>query len=179
MLKESPSEVLEAVIELLLHKLLGLAVSAEIRSLYRDHLSQPDVRHRVRRIRRRRARKSIGPAQGQVFNLASCFDQLNRRYFQGQVRVRQLGWSRRSSRRVLGHYDRALDVIVINRRLDNPLIPKYVVRYVLYHEMLHALLDCEGAGSRRKIHHREFRKRERQFEAYRRACAFIEKELIQ
>ena len=80
----------------------------------------------------------------------------------------------RSGRR-LGHYDPAHEAIVLSRRLDNPLVPEYVVRYVLYHEMLHVQLgeDTPDTSGRRRIHGPRFRLAEKRYPDSRRALDFI------
>lgn len=52
----------------------------------------------------------------------------------------------------LGVYDELAQVIRIHRRLDDPRVAPWVLRFVLYHELLHARLG---------VHHtREFRRAE-------------------
>lgn len=57
-------------------------------------------------------------------------------------------------------------LITIAGIYNHPAIPQYAIESVLYHEMLH--IDCppiEGK-TRRNVHHKEFRRRERLFDHY-------------
>lgn len=71
--------------------------------------------------------------------------------------------SRRSLR--LGSYDPLPRVVRVHPVLDQPLVPEWFVRFILFHELLHAELDEPGLarapGSRRRHHGPEFRRRER------------------
>lgn len=178
MMLAAPFEALEAVLGILLSKLLRRpGLSAPFEREYRRWVRQPEVRERMRRVRARRGRKRLTPPQGRHFDLRPLFAKLNRLYFEDRVLVRHLSWSQRKSRRVLGHYDPAHGAIVVNRRLDHPLVPQHVVEFVLYHEMLHAFLGETECGDQRRFHHPEFRRAERRFADYDRAKAFIDREL--
>ncbi len=178
MLGTAPFEVLEAVLGILLCKFLRRRKgAAAFDRTYREYVASPAVRERMRVVRRRRGTKRLTSPQGRHFDLAPLFAKLNRLYFEDRVRVRHLSWSPRASRRILGHYDPAHETIVVNRRLDHPLVPRHVVEFILYHEMLHAFLGEEDCGSQRRFHHPEFRRAERRFVDYARAKAFIDSEL--
>jgi len=61
-------------------------------------------------------------------------------------------------------------MIRIHPLLDAPFVPTWFLEYVIYHEMLHAVVPEEiDEFGRRKVHTREFYKRERQFHCYSRA----------
>ena len=61
-------------------------------------------------------------------------------------------------------------MIRINPALDQPFVPLWFLRYVLYHEMLHSVVPDEMLSrSRRRVHTEEFNRRERKFPDYRRA----------
>jgi hypothetical protein len=98
----------------------------------------------------------------------------------GDVRARELagdaldprlgiGWgrargsrSRRSLR--LGSFDSITRSVRIHPVLDSDAVPDWFVRYVVFHELLHAVLDEPSNGrSRRVIHGPEFRRRERAY----------------
>ena len=65
----------------------------------------------------------------------------------------------------------------MNRKLDNPGVPRYFVEFVLFHEMLHEVLGIgERADGRRDIHGRVFRLMESTYPDYDRAMRF-EREL--
>jgi predicted metal-dependent hydrolase len=85
----------------------------------------------------------------------------------------RLAWSNRSWRTQLGCFDPALSQIVMNRCLDRPGVPEYVVAYVLYHEMLHVKHPVRFAHCRRESHSAGFRKEEKRFAEYDLAMRFL------
>ncbi len=174
----APEPVLSALVIILLYKLCRRRVPRTHLALYRSYVSEPVIRARTDATRRLRGRKQFGTPAGVVFDLKRLFEQLNADYFNQRVEVAHLSWSARASRRVLGHFDPAHRAIVINRKLDHPLVPESVVQYVLYHEMLHALFGIEhSAEGRRHCHHARFRQEERRFAHYARARQFIRESL--
>ena len=64
---------------------------------------------------------------------------------------------------------------MINRQLDRPAIPAYVVAYVLYHEMLHQKHPVRFVRCRRESHSATFRAEEKKFEEYKRAISFLKR----
>lgn len=67
--------------------------------------------------------------------------------------------ARRSLR--LGSYDHTAHLVRIHPVLDQPGVPAFFVRSVLFHELLHGALPVERDGAGRWIHHPpEFRRRE-------------------
>lgn len=176
-LRDAPLEALEAVLAILLSKLLGKPSPKPYDGVYRDYLKRRGLRSEILRVRGERGRKQLTSPNGRHHQLTPLFTRLNRLYFGDRVRVRHLSWSPRKSRRVLGHYDPAHSAIIVNRRLDHPDVPGFVVEFVLFHEMLHAFLGEVRRGGRNHFHHPAFREAERQFPDYARAKAFIDREL--
>jgi predicted metal-dependent hydrolase len=97
------------------------------------------------------------------------FEELNFEYFHGLMAQPQLGWSVRLSRTTLGHYDPSHHVIVLSRLLDMQEASPLIVKFVLFHEMLHLRYPTEHRGSRRCVHTREFKRAERTFAHYKQA----------
>lgn len=172
-LSDAPAEVVGAVLAILLYRLFRRSVPLHQRQLYRAYVSGESVRQQTRHVQATRGRKQLTSPAGRAFNLVPLFEALNAAYFQGQLRVRHLAWSRRRSRTALGHYDSIHDAIVINRRLDHASVPQFVLEYVLYHEMLHAHLRDDSCRGRRRLHHRSFREAEKKFCQYAQAVQFI------
>lgn len=171
--EEAPREVLEALATILMSKLFRRTPPPEANDLYNQWISRPELRDQLAHLRRTRGRKHVSGPEGQHFHLGDLFDQINTRYFHGMVRRPSLGWSRTVSRSLLGHYDPSHHVIVLSRLLDQAFVPLLAVEFVLYHEMLHILYPCEVRDGRRRIHTREFRKAEKQFEQYAEAKAAL------
>jgi hypothetical protein len=101
--------------------------------------------------------------KGKHYDLKSHFNDLNQEYFQGKLEQPRLMWSARSSKRRLGTYDPHSNTITINRRFDSADTPFLLVRYILYHEMLHQHLGIKEVNGRRYAHTSAFKKAERKF----------------
>lgn len=75
-------------------------------------------------------------------------------------------WGRRGPRGALrslqlGSFDPETALIRIHPVLDQSAVPRWFVRYVLFHELLHAELNQPCSSAKRSQHHgREFRRRE-------------------
>ncbi len=165
-LQDAPLLVLEGLAEILLCKVYRRRASREARECYLAYVLSPGVRQRIDQARRKRGTKRILPARGRWHNLEEIFQRLNENVFHGELSVTGLGWSLRSSRTILGHYDAGHGMIVINRALDSPKAPAHLVEYLVFHEMLHMRFPVERDGHRRVVHSREFRKAERGFPKY-------------
>ena len=160
----APAPIVEALAHILISKLFRIRPSALHRHQFRLYLNRKDVRRQLGLVREIRGRKQISGPQGEHFNLERIFEELNQRYFDGLMARPNLGWSPRPARTILGHLDPSHNAIIISRLLDRPDMPAVAVQYVLFHEMLHLRFPVEHRGSKRKVHTREFRAAERQFE---------------
>jgi len=163
LLERAPAPVLEALAFILVAKLVGQPVPSECRQRYRHFVNHREMRRAVEIARRTRGRKMLAPPSGTQHDLAAIFDDLNKRYFSGQIVRPRLGWSLRPSRTTLGHYDPAHGAIVLSCVLDQPHVERLAVEYVLFHEMLHLEFPAEHNGARRRIHTKKFREAERRF----------------
>ena len=131
-------------------------------------------RHKIRRDRRR-----LPPlrTRGVHHDLAEIFDELNRRWYAGALRVR-VTWGRRPTQRRrrrsirLGTFVAEDQLIRIHPVLDRPWVPRFFVAYVLFHEMLHVVVPAPVQGGRHRFHSREFRARERSYPDYQRSIAW-------
>ncbi|HUO35514.1 MAG TPA: SprT-like domain-containing protein [Candidatus Acidoferrum sp.] len=172
-LEDAPVTVVEAAAALLLARLYRRKPPRDLLDLYRRFSYEQSTREKLRHFRQTRARHATHAPAGAHFDLEPMFDRLNAEYFRGELRKPRLGWSRRVWSSQLGCYDPALDQIVMNRVLDRPAVPHYVVAYVLYHEMLHVKHPMRFARCRRESHTAEFRSEEKRFGAYTRAMRFL------
>lgn len=125
-------------------------------------------------------------AGGEHHDLLPLADELRRTEFADDFAARplpQLGWgragksrSRRSLR--LGSFDPFSYTARVHPVLDSRDTPRFFVRYILFHELLHAALDAPpDADGRRRTHGPHFRARERAYVDFERALAW-EKEHI-
>jgi predicted metal-dependent hydrolase len=173
LLAEASPLVLEALAEILLARVFHRRPSREARECYLAYTFRPAMRTRIDAARRERGSKRLLPARGHHHDLEEIFHELNRRFFHSQIPPSRLGWSHQYSRRILGHYDSGHGTIMISRKLDSPSVPRYLVEYVVYHEMLHVRIPVERRGQRRVVHSREFREAEKKFPKYELACRQI------
>ncbi len=173
LLEEAPPLVIEALAEILITRLFRMRTSREANECYKAWAGSHSVVRRVEEIRRLRGRKRLLPAQGSWFDLNAVFDDLNRRYFAGELADVRIGWSPNRSRTMLGHYDSSHRTITVTRWLDAHRVPRYVVEYLVFHEMLHARFPVEHRNHRRVVHSRAFRAAERAFPDYHRAIRWL------
>jgi hypothetical protein len=170
LLAEASPIVLEALAEILLARIFRRRPSREARECYLAYTFRPAIRTRIDVARRERGTKRLLPPRGRHHNLEEIFHDLNHRFFQDEIPPCRLGWSHQHSSRILGHYDSGHATIIISRKLDSPSVPRYLVEYVVYHEMLHIRIPVERRGQRRVVHSREFREAEKKFPQYELAC---------
>ena len=173
LLADATPTVIEALAEILLARLFRRQASPEARELYLAWNMTPATRRRVEEARRARGRKRLLPPQGRNFNLESIFKELNQRFFQGELRVTRIGWSSARSQTLLGHHDPGHGTITISRWFDSESVPRHVVEYLVYHEMLHIRYPTERSGRRRVVHPPAFREAERRFPLYEEACKHL------
>jgi predicted metal-dependent hydrolase len=163
LLEGAPESVLDAIAHILLAKLYRKPIDRSRSTRYRRYVASHDVSSKARLVRQMRGRKHIHSARGHHYHLEDIFEDLNARFFHGLMARPQLTWSRNHARNSLGHYDPAHNAIVISRVFDDPRVPRYVIEYILYHEMLHLKYPVKLRGSRRCVHPREFQDEEKLF----------------
>jgi predicted metal-dependent hydrolase len=117
----------------------------------------------------------VSGAKGDFFDLEEIFDNLNFWYFKGQLAKPVLTWSAKKTYRILGHHDATHDTIVVSRSLDSADTPRYVVEYIVFHEMLHIHHPTVHHNGRRYNHTAAFRRDERRFPYYQQAEDWIER----
>ena len=143
------------------------------------------------RLVKRSRRSAPLLVRGKHHDLLSIFDEINERYFDGQVQA-LITWGQRAGKRgardgerlrrttsKLGSYDAIDRLIRVNASLDRTWVPRYFVAFVVYHEMLHHVIPARNARDargepldRRILHPPEFRERERRFRNYERAIGW-------
>jgi len=164
---DAPTDVYEALATILLSKIYSKKIAPQHNQTYRRYtMSKPMLERRNRaRSERGRLTSTTGP-QGKFYDLAFLFEEIDREYFSSELKHPELSWTTRKTRSVLGRYDFDQSVIFISRTLDSPEVPEYVVRYILFHEMLHVKHGTKICNLREVVHTPEFRREERQFEFY-------------
>jgi hypothetical protein len=124
------------------------------------------------------AKRSMKGVEGTIYNLQKICSQIIPRFgivFQDPFshQLPRIGWSSRASFRKFGSYYPKINTITLSKSLDSPLVPEYVVNYVLYHELLHASLGTKLKNARQIAHSPEFHRLERLHPEYERANAFL------
>lgn len=173
--RQAPRAVLEAIALLLAAKVLRRKPPKWILEEYASFRKSAGVSESVRERRLQRGRKMIGSGEGKHHSLSAIYREVNARYFGNQVELRKLGWGRRRSWSRLGHYDPVHRTITVSPVLDTARVPGAVVAYIVYHEMLHTLFECDDASEGRNRHHPPgFRKAERAYPDYEGAKRFLD-----
>jgi len=173
LLEGAPEPVLRAIAHILLAKMYRKPVEREHLDRYRRYLSRHDITKKAHLLRQVRGRKQITTAKGNAYDLDEVFEALNAGHFHGLLARPQMTWSRSHARRSMGHYDPAHNAIVVSRVLDHPKVPRFVVEYIVFHEMLHLKHPVRLRGSRRSIHSAEFQSEEEQFPHFKQARHFL------
>jgi hypothetical protein len=128
-------------------------------------------------IRRRRRSSDNLVTEGLHHDIRAMYDLLNRKFFNGAVTA-GITWGRmpppRRRRSIrFGSYTAEDRLIRIHPLLDQDFVPEYFVRYIVFHEMLHAYLGLGRASNgRRCVHGPEFQRCERAYPDYHKAVAW-------
>lgn len=174
-LAHSPREVLYALASILVSKLYRRKPPKQHQQTYREYVAREATLTASEAARRNRGYKITTSPRGKVYDLEALFADLNARYFEDNLARPLLSWSQRRTSRVLGHHDHIHGTIIISRTLDSPRIPRFVIEYVLYHEMLHVKHPPRRALGRTIYHGRQFQLDERAFERYHEAVEFLDR----
>lgn len=174
-LMDAPRAIHETLAEILIKKLFGKKVSESLLKTYREFTSQDSVREKSVAVRRVRGRKVITGARGKDYDLDEIFDFLNLLYFKNTIPKPALTWSADKTYRILGHHDSTHRTISISKSLDDKRVPRFVVEYVVYHEMLHIKHPTKYINGRRYMHTPAFKKDESLFAFFQEAENWIEK----
>ena len=115
---------------------------------------------------------------GKFFDLQEVFAEVNTEEFANKLKV-PITWGKSSGQaqcRVirLGSYCPVRHLIRIHPHLDQKFVPDFFIKYIVFHEMLHAQLGVEMLPSgRRIVHSKEFNCREREYKHYQRAITWL------
>lgn len=168
MFLEAPRNVMEALACYLRREDKNIAPT--VRAYIEDSLKKIDYSQETKRLKLY--------SQGNVYNLQQIYDTVNKEYFGNELMLR-ITWygkpmPRCRSRVVFGLYDDPLKLIKVNRILDSPAYPDYLVSYIVYHEMVHHVcppyFDQKGVH---KVHTKEFKEMEEKFRYFQMAQDWI------
>lgn len=172
--RDMPLGIQRALAYILVAKLRRKKVPPRAREVYLDFIKRQEIRNRAVENKRARGRKIITSAQGDVYDLDEIFDELNQAYFRNTLPKPVLSWSSRRTYRILGHHDSTHETVIVSRSLDDKSVPRFIVEYVVFHEMLHIYHPTEHRNGRRFNHTPAFRKNERKFRYFEEAESWIE-----
>jgi predicted metal-dependent hydrolase len=175
LLEGAPEGILRAIAHILLAKMYRQPIDRGHATRYRKYVASHDIVRKAHLVRQMRGRKLLRPARGHFYDLDAVFEELNTRFFHGLMARPRMSWSQSKTRRILGHYDPAHNAIIISRVFDDPRVPRYVLEYIVYHEMLHLKHPVKLRGSRRCVHSAEFQAEEKLFPRVGDANAFLKR----
>jgi len=130
---------------------------------YRNHVRSQQFWEARRQLYLSRAKNLSFRPRGNARNLEDVFSYINSYYFGSVLEKPELAWIRESPKSRVGFYHAPLRILAVNRILDSDRIPRFVLEFVVYHELLHDTVSHVDGVSRRTYHTREFRRREREF----------------
>ena len=165
-LEGAPEGVIESLSMYLLCRAFGMACKEELREPYISYSGSSDLWDGVKDTYLRRARSLSFVVNGRSRDLRAVFDYVNSFYFSSKAPEPILAWVSESPRRRLGYYFEPLKLLAANRILDQETIPRYVLEFVMYHELLHHLRAGDGRAVRRVHHTKDFKIQEHAFTHY-------------
>jgi hypothetical protein len=166
LLEGAPAPIQEALAHILLSKLFRKAPPLSMTERYRRYLNRADVRRTLHLVKQERGRKVLRDPKGETYDLEEIFEELNIQHFHGLMARPQLGWSPTCSRTTLGHYDPPHNAIVVSSLFDSRKASRVIVKFIMFHEMLHLKYPAEHKAARRCVHTKDFKEAEREFEGY-------------
>lgn len=141
-----------------------------IRNFISNHKAAPNLKEFDRRLNIK--------MKGEYFHLDQIYGDINLEYFNNGIECR-ITWGKSYKKRrkrsiSFGNYESFSNLIKINPALDQDKVPDYFIRYIVYHEMLHARLESQDLSrSGRRFHHTgEFYEMEKIFKEYDKAIAW-------
>ncbi|EMJ96106.1 DUF45 domain-containing protein [Leptospira alstonii] len=172
-LKSEPKN-LEAVIDLLLYKLLKRPIpdnlESTIRKFYENHSAQKSNTNKNR--------KKVQRSSEQNGQLREILERINESYLKIDLSDLEIFWGKSKSITRLGHYDPTHKMIVINPVLSLESVPDFVLEYIVFHELLHVHFPVSRKKGRNIIHGKEFKTFEKKFADYKRANTWLKSEFF-
>lgn len=173
--RDMPPPAHQALAYILVAKLLRKRVPKTARDVYSSFIKTAEMSEQATENKRSRGRKVVSTDKGAVYDLSAVFHELNRVYFRGSIPKPVLTWSARKTYRILGHHDATHETIVISKSLDSHDVPRYVIEYIVFHEMLHIHHPTVHHNGRRYNHTPAFRRDEEKFAYFDEAERWIER----
>lgn len=158
---------------ILVGKLLRKRIIDGADAIYEAYINSDHIQKKAAQDKKARGRKVVTTSKGEVYDLDEIFSDLNGRYFGGVMPKPMLTWSGRKTYHILGHHDATHNQITISMSLDSLETPRYVVEFVVFHEMLHIAHPAKDINGRRYHHTAAFKRDEQRFAYYEKAERWI------
>ena len=173
--REMPLGSHKGLAYILLGKLLRKKIPTGAREVYSKYVKTTEIREKAADNKRTKGRKVVTTSKGVVYDLDEIFADLNAKYFGIAIPKPALTWSAKKTYRILGHHDATHEHIAISKSLDTLDTPRYVVEYVVFHEMLHVYHPTKHVNGRRYNHTAAFKRDEQNFAYFTEAEKWIER----
>ena len=171
----------EEVRESLQYRLLGQV--AQLKELPDTHrLVIKDFLKERRKEARQAELEFEEPTPVDERDLQAIFDRLNVEYFGGKVEA-TIEWGKNvkvPNRRSFsfGSFDPKAGIIRVHPRLKQDFVPVEVLELTVYHEMCHQALPPVRRNGQWKMHHKDFKAKEKEYSNYRKAMQWEKKHWI-
>lgn len=169
----APEDVTEALAWHLMCRVYGKECPDGMAERYLGYARSREMWQPKKSVYMSRARNLSFRPVGAARDLGSVFDYVNSGYFDGAIRRPDLAWARESPSVRLGFYFEPLDILAANRVMDSEKVPRFVLEFVVYHELLHGVLGTCGTPTRRLCHTKDFREMEKRFSMHLEAEAWL------
>lgn len=170
---DAPAEVFESLAFYLISRAAGKKCPPGKADSYLRFARSKQLWQKNREKYLSRAKHLSPEPSGEHRDLVEVFDYVNSFYFSGRLGRPILAWTSESPRKRLGYYFAALDLLAVNRALDAERVPRYVLEFVVYHELLHHVSAVNASPARRVHHTKAFREQERLFRTHEQAETWL------
>jgi hypothetical protein len=165
-LSDAPETVLESLSWYLLCRAVGRKCPQGRADRYLVYARSKELWESKKELYLSRSRNLSFEPRGNARDLRDVFDYVNSFYFSSRLHDPILAWATESPRRRLGFYFQPLNLLAANRALDSDAVPRYVLEFVVFHELLHHVNAGNGRAARRVHHTLEFKRQEKTFTHY-------------
>jgi len=170
LLKDAPDEILKAGGREMIHRLIGINPLATDKVIFQQHINEIKTDTGLLE-----PTFKLLPGKGKYKNLIGHFNIVNKKYFDGSIKLSEIGWSRKPMKSYYAHYNRNYNRITFNLAFDNSSVPDYVIEYLIHHECLHIIYPPRFAANRLIRHTPELRAKDREFPFYHEAKDWLKK----
>jgi hypothetical protein len=165
-LEGAPEEVIESLAWYIVSRAFDVGCPDGRSDKYLEHLRSRRLWDTKRSLYLSRARGLCVEPRGRCRDLRTVFDYVNSTYFRGMIGDPTLAWVDESPAVRLGYYFDPINLLAVNKVFDSERVPRYVLEFVVYHELLHHIDAESGRRTNRVQHTKRFREQERRFSSW-------------